>query len=187
MQFTKHLELKGYHAFLSPSTYHWIRYDDDKFDITYRTKMAASLGDRLHEIASELIKMKIRLPRSEKTLNSFVNDAIGFHMESETILFYSENCFGTADAISFKKNLLRVHDLKTGVTRTSMDQLMVYAALFCLEYDVRPGSIEMELRIYKMDAIEVLIPDVDAIVHIMDKIISFDRRINELKAENTDD
>jgi hypothetical protein len=104
-------------------------------------------------------------------------------MKPEQILFYSVNCFGTADAISFRNKHLRIHDLKTGVTATSMKQLEVYAALFCLEYNYKPYEIDIELRIYQNDNVEEYIPEVDDIVHIMDKIITFDKQIEILKAE----
>jgi hypothetical protein len=104
-------------------------------------------------------------------------------MKPEQILFYSVNCFGTADCISFKNNTLRIHDLKTGVTATSMKQLEVYAALFCLEYNYKPYQISIELRIYQNDDVEIYTPQNEDIVHIMDKIITFDKQIELLKAE----
>jgi len=104
-------------------------------------------------------------------------------MEPEQVLFYSVNCFGTADAISFDKGLLRIHDLKTGVTPAKIDQLMIYAALFCLEYDVRPGEINYELRIYQNDDILIANPEGDEISPIMGTIISFDKIIEKIKEE----
>lgn len=112
-----------------------------------------------------------------------MNDAIGFKMQSELILYYSDNCFGTADAISFRNNLLRIHDLKTGQTPACMDQLLIYAALFCLEYGIKPSEIDIELRIYQYDTYEVYIPEVDDLVPIMDKIISFDKLLRKIKSE----
>jgi hypothetical protein len=113
----------------------------------------------------------------------YVNDAIGYKMTPEQPLYYSENCFGTCDAISFRKNQLRIHDLKTGVTPAHMEQLLIYASLFCLEYGIKPSSIEAELRIYQSDDIIGYIPEPEEIVHVMDKIIYFDNIIKELKAE----
>ena len=113
----------------------------------------------------------------------YVNDAIGFHMQPEQVLYYSDNCFGTADAISFRNGLLRIHDLKTGVIPAHMEQLLVYTAIFCLEYRVKPVEIETELRIYQNDEILIHNPEVDEIVPIMDKIISSDKILNKLKAE----
>lgn len=183
MIFQRHLELEGRHAFLSPSKYHWIRYDDEKLDAVFRTQMAAQRGSVLHDFASQAIRLGEKLPRSPRTLNLYVNDAIGFRMIPEQPLCYSDNAFGTCDAIAFRRNLLRIHDLKTGVIKTSVNQLEVYAALFCLEYQVKPGTIGMELRIYQSDEVQIFEPDVNDIVHIMDTIIRFDRRIELLKAE----
>lgn len=184
MVFNKHSGFEGQHAFLGASNYHWINYDEDKLRASYFNYLAKEKGTRLHALASECIKLGIKLPKSKKSLNSFVNDAIGFKMNSEQTLLYSENAFGTADAISFKNDLLRIHDLKTGVTPTSMHQLEVYAALFCLEYKMKPSEIEMELRIYQSDEIMVSHPEVDLIVPIMDKIITFDKYIRRLKEED---
>ena len=124
-----------------------------------------------------------KLPKSQKTLNMYVNDAIGFKMQPEQVLYYSDNCFGTADAIIFRNNLLRIHDLKTGVTKAHMEQLEIYAALFCLEYNMKPGEIDIELRIYQNNEIVVHHPTADDILPIMDKIITFDKIIDKLKME----
>ena len=104
-------------------------------------------------------------------------------MQPEQILFYSENCFGTADSISFKDNFLRIHDLKTGVTPASIKQLLIYAALFCLEYKIKPSTIQIELRIYQNDEVVVHNPTAEEILPIIDKIITFDKRINKIKSE----
>lgn len=189
MNFNQHFELQGRHAILSASKYHWTNYDDEKLDQWFITQMAAQEGTELHDLAATLIKKKIRLPKVSKTLNLYVNDAIGYRMAPEQVLVYSANVFGTADAISFKRDptlkreLLRIHDLKTGVSKASMRQLEIYAALFCLEYDIKPGHIATELRLYQNDAVEVYNPEVEDIAYIMDKIISFDRRINVLREE----
>jgi hypothetical protein len=183
MTFNNHSEFAGKHAFLSASKYHWINYSLEKLDNTYRTALAAAKGTELHEFAFQAIKLGIKLPRSQKTLNMYVNDAIGFRMTPEQILFYSGNCFGTADAISFRNNFLRIHDLKTGVTPTSMKQLEVYTAMFCLEYGYKPYELDIELRIYQNDEVVEHVPEVDDIAHIMDKIITFDKQIEILKAE----
>lgn len=183
MIFNSHSELSGQHAFLSPSKYHWIRYDAQKLSDVYANHRAAERGVKLHAFAHEAISLGIRLPRTQQTLNMYVNDAIGYRMVQEQILWYSDNCFGTADTISFRKDLLRIHDLKTGITPAHMDQLCVYAAIFCLEYGKKPGEIGMELRIYQDDEVLVYIPEVDEIAHIMSTIIVFDRQIALLKAE----
>jgi hypothetical protein len=183
VDFNAHSDLAGLHAFLSASNYHWINYDLEKLDFRWKTARAAARGTAFHDLAQRLIVLGQKLPRSSKSLNQYVNDAIGFHMSPEQVLFYSENCFGTADAISFRKNFLRIHDLKTGEIKGSVHQLEVYAAMFCLEYGVKPGGIEIELRIYQADEIEIYVPDPAVIAQIMQKIIAFDRRIELLKAE----
>lgn len=183
MNFNQHYDLVGRHAFLSASKYHWINYDDEKLDATFRTQLAAQRGTDMHELGYNLIRMGVKLPKTQKTINMYVNDAIGFRMIPEQILYYSENSFGTADCISFHKGVLRIHDLKTGITRTSEHQLEVYVALFCLEYAISPNEIVIELRIYQNDDMQIYIPDPDDIFHIMDRIITFDKRINQIKAE----
>jgi hypothetical protein len=140
-------------------------------------------GTILHDFAAQCITLGQKLPKSQKTLNMYVNDAIGFKMNPEQVLYYSDNCFGTADAIIFRNNLLRIHDLKTGVTKAHMEQLEIYAALFCLEYKMKPGNIDMELRIYQNNEIVVYNPTADDILPIMDKIITFDKVIEKLKIE----
>ena len=183
MNFNKHSALEGQHAFLGASKYHWINYDEGKIAESYNKFLAVQKGTVLHDFAARCITMGQKLPRSNKTLNMYVNDAIGFRMTPEQVLYFSENCFGTADAISFRDGLLRVHDLKTGVTPAHMEQLEVYAALFCLEYKIKPKDIDMELRLYQNDEVLCHKPAIDDIAHIIDKIITFDRIINKLKEQ----
>lgn len=183
MIFNKHSALEGMHAFLGASKYHWLNYDNDKLIDVYNKNIAKQKGTELHDLAAKLIKTGTKLPRSNKTLNRYVNDAIGYRMKPEQILVYSINCFGTADTISFRNNELRIHDLKTGIIPAHMEQLMIYAALFCLEYDIKPGDIKMELRIYQNDDIMVMKPTAEDIVPIMDKIITFDKIIDKIKKE----
>ena len=183
MLFNSHSNLAGRHAFLSPSTYHWINYDDQKLDARFIAAMAAQRGTELHAFAHEAIRLGIKLPKTSKTLHLYVNDAIGYRMSPEQPLYYSDNCFGTADTISFRRNKLRIHDLKTGVSPTSEHQLEVYAALFCLEYRFKPFEIETELRIYQNDEVRIYDADPDSISHVIDKIITFDKRINDLRLE----
>lgn len=183
MIFNKHSSLEGQHAFLGASNYHWINYDEEKLKQSYTNYIAKEKGTRLHEFASECINLGVKLPKSKRTLNMFVNDAIGYKMASEQVLLYSENAFGTADAISFKNGLLRIHDLKTGVIPASMHQLEVYTALFCLEYKTKPTDIETELRIYQSDDVLVHHPDPNDIIAIIDKIIIFDKCINRIKED----
>jgi hypothetical protein len=183
MIFNTHSNLVGQHAFLSASKYHWINYDEEKIDRLYLASLAAQRGTELHAFAHQAIRLGVKLPRSQKTLSLYVNDAIGFRMHPEQILYYSDNCYGTADVIAFRRSTLRVHDLKTGLAPTSQHQLEVYAALFCLEYRMRPFDITIELRIYQNDEVRIYETDPDTIVHVMDKIITFDKRINALRLE----
>jgi len=183
MRFRDHSKLAGSHAFLSPSNYHWVNYDDHKLDARVYASFAAKRGTDLHDLAQRMIRLGVKLPKTTETLNMYVNDAIGFRMVAEQTLFYSDNCYGTADTIGFSRNKLRIHDLKTGINHCSVLQLEVYAALFCLEYDIKPIDIEMELRIYQNDDIQIFVGDPLSITSIMDKIIVFDRRINELRLE----
>ncbi len=181
MNFNEHSDIQGEHAFLSASKYHWVNYDGDKLDQSYLKHLATQRGTELHEFACRCIQLGQKLPKSSITLNSYVNDAIGYRMKPEQLLFYSYNSFGTADAISFRNNLLRIHDLKTGVSLVSMVQLEVYVSLFCLEYDVKPDKIDIELRLYQSNEIVVHVPDPKDISSIMKKIVSFDKRIEKLK------
>lgn len=181
MNFNEHSNLEGLHAFLSPSNYHWLNYDKEKLIQTKMNSDAAKRGSRLHAFACECILLGQKLPKSTKTLNMYVNDAIGYKMTPEQILYFSENCFGTADAISFKKNFLRIHDYKSGVTPASMKQLEIYESIFCLEYNVNPKDIESELRIYQSDEVVVHNPEPEDILEICDKIIYFDKVIKEME------
>ena len=158
---------EGAHAFLGASKYSWLNYDINKLKEVYKNALAKQMGTRLHAYAAECIALKQRLPRSQKTLNMYVNDAIGYHMRPEQVLYYS---------------YLRIHDLKTGVTPASLHQLEIYAALFCLEYQVKPGELEgIELRIYQNNDILIGNPGADTIVPIMDKIVTFDKVISEIE------
>lgn len=183
MLWNQHFRLHGKHAFLSASKYAWIRYSDEKLEEVFAKSMSAQKGTELHAFASEAIRLGIKLPRSSKTLNMYVNDAIGFKMNPEQVLYFSDNAFGTADAISFRKNLLRIHDLKNGVTPANMDQLMIYASFFCLEYGFKPGEIDISLRVYQNDAVLEHFPETSEIIHIMDKIVAFDKRIDAMRLE----
>lgn len=182
MNFNEHSKLEGRHAFLGASNHSWLNYTPDKLRVVYHNMQAKERGTRLHNFAKEAILLGQRLPRTDKTLNLYVNDAIGFKMTPEQILYYSDNAFGTADAISFRSDVLRIHDLKTGDTPASMDQLEIYMALFCLEYHVNPRDITSELRIYQSNQVQVLAPDPIIILDIMDRIIEFDKIVETMKA-----
>lgn len=181
MTFVDHSKLKDQHAFLSASKYNWLNYDEEKLVEVYSRWQAQQKGMELHAFACTCINLNQKLPRSHKTLNMYVNDAIGFKMTPEQTLYYSDNCFGTADAISFRSNMLRIHDLKTGITPAKMDQLMVYAALFSLEYAIKPNTFSTELRIYQNDEVQVYCPSSDEIMEVITKIITFDKLIQQMK------
>ena len=181
MNFVKHSDLVGKHAFLSPSGYHWIRYSDEKVAESYLNYLAIENGTKMHEFAAKCIEYRERLEDAPKTLNMYVNDSIEHKMTPEQPLYFSDNCFGTCDAISFRKKQLRIHDLKTGSTKASLDQLRVYAALFCLEYKVKPNDISMLLRIYQNDEIVEEYADPEVINDIMRVIKNADKIIEMLK------
>lgn len=179
MEFNRHLDLEGLHAPFSASSSSWIRYSDEKALDVYLNKKASERGTRMHAWAKETIDLGIKQPRSKKTIYAYVNDAIGFKMNTEVVLFYSVRFFGTADAISFRNNTLRIHDLKTGKREAHIEQLLVYAALFCLEYKVKPENIEIELRIYQNDEILYHKPDAEEVREIMNKIIHLDTMLSK--------
>lgn len=205
MIFNEHSNLKGKHAMLAPSQPHWLRYSEDQLFQRYANQYAQTMGTLLHELAETLIENNLKLKKSDKLVvlahllkngiprnvidmdriyNNFmtyVNDAIGFKLTPEQILYYSDYCFGTADAISFRNNFLRIHDYKSGSIPAKMEQLMVYAALFCLEYKVKPGEIETELRIYQNDEILHHEPTAEELVPVMDSIIQHSKFMEQLE------
>lgn len=184
MNFNEHYNLQGKHAFLSASKAHWINYTPEKLKSVFVNNLKKEEGTALHELASELIVRRIKVAKLKKAFNNFVNDAIGFQMESEKVLYYSDNCFGTADAIQFypEKSLLRIHDLKTGVHPVKFTQLDVYTALFCLEYDIEPTKINVEQRIYQGSDILVNVPVHEDITYLMYRIIEMDKDLELIKA-----
>lgn len=173
----------GSHAILSPSSHSWINYSDEKMTEFYINKIATSKGTELHELACHLITLGVRLPSENETLNMYVNDCIDNQMEPEKKLYYSEFCYGTADAISVKDRKLKIYDLKTGKNKASFVQLEIYAALFFLEYpDFKPGRMkDVELRIYQNNEVRFENPEIDLIVHHMDKITHFSRVLKRLE------
>jgi len=212
MIFDKHLELEGNHAFLSPSNNSWTNYDDEKLRQRYLNFKNLERGTKLHQFAKDAIELNRMQPRSKETLCMYVNDAIMLKMTPEQPLIYSFNCFGTADTISYKRNVLRIHDLKTGDLEAGMKQLYIYAALFCLNYqnrvselrrkgktdndiaellDVKPNELHFEperfddivLRIYQFNEIKEEHPDPLDIRELMNTIVHLDQVLNDVKAE----
>lgn len=184
MIFNRHSKLEGLHAPFSASNSAWLRYSDEKLMNSYVTKKASEMGTILHAWAKTTIDLGIKQPKSKKTLYAYVNDAIGFKMSTEVVLYYSDYFFGTADAISFRNNCLRIHDLKTGKTKVEMEQLLVYTALFCLEYKIKPGDIDIELRIYQNDEVLYHKPTAEEILPIMDKIVHSTKILESIDKED---
>lgn len=184
MHFRRHLQLEGAHAFLSPSGYHWINYTLERLRSRWASALASAAGVEQHVYAAYCIERGLR-QEGNSLLDIYINDCIDVHMQPEVVLYVSDNAFGTADAIVFRYLKLRVYDLKTGVTKTSVHQLEVYAAYFCLEYGVNPYDIDIELRIYQEsetdDRVRVYRGDPDAILDIMEKTLEFDAELNRLK------
>ena len=183
MQWKKHSELEDKHAFLGASKYAWLNYDKDKTIEAYESHLAKEKGTKLHALAAEMIKNNIMAFQNNDTLNIYVNDCIANHMSPEVVLYYSDNCFGTADAISFDNNKLKIFDLKTGKGKTKFDQLEIYAALCCLEYGLEPERIEIELRIYQHNTFRYEEPTSDRINYIIDNIIEKDEILNNYREE----
>lgn len=189
MIWNKHSNLKGTHAFLSPSSHSWLRYDVDKLVNTWYNNIAKERGTRLHALAEEHILLNIPMPSKRETLCMYINDALKYNMQPEQVLFYSEFIYGSADTISFNiekkyskdKPLLRIHDLKTGITKVSFEQLDIYAALFCLEYDHNPRDILFEERIYQNDEVHICNPTIEQILPVMDTIRYFDTVLRDIK------
>lgn len=186
MKWNPHWNLKDKHAFLGASKWHWINYDYDKLISTYQNYQLAERGTRLHALAASMISEKIKAQPIKQTFNMYVNDAIKFGMDPEVILYYSDNAFGTTDAIKYDpdKKTLRIHDLKTGITPAHMEQLMIYAALFCLEYGEDPFMLDIELRIYQNNQLVVSNKETDPelqtwIKDIMTKIQESDQSLTE--------
>ena len=134
-------------------------------------------------VSQELVDFISVLPKEVfETLRIYVEDCIGFRMEPEKLLHYTDNCFGTADAISFEGNILRISDLKTGDTPAHMEQLFVYDALFCLEYHFRPDQIKIENRLYQFGEVQELleVPS-ELILDYMNNIIKKDKIIQQIR------
>lgn len=136
----------------------------------YATKLINNLGYLSNDVF-EVVK-------------EYINDGIGYKMTPELVLKYSDDIFGTTDTIAFRNNILRIHDLKTGESESDMEQLEVYAALFCLEYLVKPVDIDLiELRLYTIKGVLVFNPTVADILPIMDQIISIGKISKEFATE----
>lgn len=211
MKFNRHTDFEGKHAVLSASSWRWMKDDPESLRKRLCSQYATDIGTLLHDIAYKHIKFRVKLNKYDKknvmlellskgipgfvvdslnfdsmfdNLMAYVNDAIGFRMEPEVVLYYSRNCFGTTDAIAYSESTrsLRIHDYKSGTTPAHMEQLLIYAALFCLEYRIKPTEIEeMELRIYQNNEIIYLNPVAEDIIPVTDTIVTFDKIIFDIK------
>lgn len=212
MIWNDHSKLTGKHAVLNPSGGStWLNYpndDPEKLFNRYVSQYSAEIGTLVHEYCQDHLRFKIKIhakakqelllyllkkgiPRSVIDIDyifpnvlNYINDAIGFRLDPEIVLFYSNSCFGTADAISFKKNYLRIHDLKTGKSQTHMEQLEIYAALFCLEYNFDPSDIHIHLSIYQGGEVFDEEPEAEMIQSIMNDIVEKDRLIGSWVKED---
>lgn len=187
MHFNQRSHLIGEHAPLGASQNAWTNYDLEKLEAVYRAKLAAQHGVRQHELAASLIRLGQKLEDTGQTLNRFVNDAIGFRMQPEQVLYVNMDAFGTADAISDHDRYLRIHDLKTGLLEASWRQLEVYAAFYCIQENIDPMDkkqlVGIELRIYQNDEYKVLEPDRGVIRQLMEHTKVCAKRLADLRAE----
>lgn len=205
MNWNRHSNLEGSHAFLSASKYNWLNKTRDELIEAYKNSYATTIGTMLHAYAADSIRFREKLKKTDAkgvkfdlmrhgipeytiningifpTLMAYVNDAVGFQMDPEVLLYYSDLCFGTADSIQVSDNILRIHDLKTGTTPAKMDQLKIYAGLFYLEYGFKPEKMRTELRIYQTDEVIVHEPEVEEIREVMEAIVEQDRVLQQLK------
>lgn len=205
IQWNDHSQLNGKHALMGGSNYHWLNWTNENFERRYYSSFATNMGNELHLLAHDCIRSKTKLNKGDRhiidltlyragipasafdteaillNLMPFVNDAIGFHLESEVILYYSRFCFGTTDAIGIdeRNKILRIHDYKSGVTVAHMEQLLIYAALFYLEYHKNPANYTTVLRIYQNMEIVETIPEPSEIEAVMNLIILRNQEITK--------
>lgn len=208
MNFNRHLQQEGKHAVLSASSWRWLNDDLDSLKRRICSQYAQSIGTILHSIAYKHILYRIKLNKYDKkniilellangvprmvidTLDFdsifdnfmvYVNDGVGFRMHPEVVLYYSDNFFGTTDAISFNEDerILRIHDYKSGIIPAHIEQLEIYAALFCLEYRFKPHEIETHLRIYQNNEVLCHDPEPEEIKGVIDTIVTFDKFLKQ--------
>ena len=210
MNFNNHFQLQGKHAILSASSWRWINDDQESLVKRIRSQYSTDIGTILHDVAYKHIKYRIKMNKYDKknvmlellfngipgfvfdaldfdsmfeNLMAYVNDGVGFKMTPEVVLYYSDNFFGTTDSISFsdRERFLRIHDYKSGTTTAHMEQLLIYAALFCLEYRKKPTEFDTELRLYQNNEVIFHIPEAEEISIVMDKIITHDNFLTSVK------
>lgn len=185
MIWNSYSQLEGKHAILSASKNAWVNYDADKTVASYMAMRAAQYGTKEHEFAKMAIELGHKLPEDGSTISMYVNDAISYRMRPEQTLFVSEWAFGTADAIVFRNNILRVHDLKTGLNEVAnFTQLEIYATFFCMEYSHNPFAFDkIEMRIYQNNDVKIEEADPDRIIHIREKLKHDQKILTELMKE----
>ena len=213
MNFRRHSELEGKHAILSASTWRWVNDDIESLTKRICSQYLSTIGTILHDIARKHIKHRIKLNKYDKknvmlelvdqgippmvidainfdsvyeNFMLYVNDCVAFKMTPEVVLRYSNNFFGTADAIKYDEetHFLRIHDYKSGTTPAHIEQLMIYVALFCLEYAIKPTSIQCELRIYQLPEPIIYEPTPEEITQIIERIITFDNFMTKMWEED---
>lgn len=202
--------LKNTHAFCGGSNYRWRNYDLEKLEQARISSFAAPIGTALHEYAAENIRHKIKVQKNDKhglaryliiekkippkalvnlgeqflNLYNYVNDCIDFNLDPEVTLYFSEHCYGFADAISWQDGVLQISDLKTGTSPASFMQLENYACFFCLDYKIKPKEInKIIFRLYQCGEITVAEPPSDILVPIIDQLIEFNRYLNWFSSE----
>ena len=184
MRSSRYSHLAGQHATLSASQGAWTNYDVEQLEVRYKSKLAAQRGTELHEFAAQCIRLKQKLEDLPLTMNMYVNDAIGYRMTPEYVLFVHPDAFGTADAIDDRDEFLRIHDLKTGLKETTVRQLEIYAAYYCLEQKKDPMKLEgMEFRIYQNDDIATYEGDPLTVRNIMETTKTFIPIIERMRKE----
>ena len=200
-------KLKNTHAFCGASNYRWRNYDPDKLIQSKINSYATTIGTLLHEYAADNIRNRFKIAKSDKrsilrylsiehgialpsidisrlfpNLMTYVNESIDFNMDPEVTLYFSDDFYGTADAISWNDGVLRISDLKTGVTPASFMQLENYAAFFCLDYKIKPTQIkQMEFRIYQNDEVMFAAPEPIILSPIIEMIIEFNRVLQDFE------
>lgn len=205
--FNKHPEIKdGEHAIFAPSKKYLSRglTEEQIYNILY-SMYAAQIGILIHELCSQLIeekqpirkdamrsmiyhtlyqaKIPIALIQPERYIDTvvpYVKDAIGYDLIPEQRIVYQYPiAWGTADAIKFNptKCELRIHDLKTGKTPASLDQLIEYAAYFYLEYHIKPGDCKTILSIYQNGEVITGYPTASDILPIMDNAVALTKYV----------
>ena len=65
MNFNKHQEYEGKHAFMGASQFRWIEWDSTTLMERYYSRYAQEIGTVLHSLAQNCIKARIRLSKAD--------------------------------------------------------------------------------------------------------------------------